>query len=259
MPVRTGSKVNEQFMFSGKILLMLILALLTACVPATAAPTATSLPATITPVISTSTATPLVALTQTALACRFEHPPKLPPSQFAEWCSSGCPLRQDEYMLIASSESVGKCDALFPLVGYNIGFRFRFPVWWTVDIRGAAARNLLFTTDKGQEVFVILATTNLPLEQSDEATSSYELSGPIPLVAPEERRISREIRTIGDKETLVLITELDDFSIKRYFLIHDNTLYMFEMKTPRLNSDEEENAALFLQVEEIISSIQFLR
>src|SRR5690606_34117436 len=106
---------------------------------------------------------------------------------------------------------------------------------------GAAAQNLLFETEKGQSVFLQLATADLPLEQSDEATSSYELSGPIPLVAPEERRISREFQTIGDKEALVLITELDDFSIKRYFLIHDNTLYMFEMKTPRLNSDEEEN------------------
>jgi len=259
--VRTGSKVNEQFMFSGKILLMLILALLTACVPATAAPTATSLPATITPVAPTSTATPLVAFTETALACRFEHPPKLPSSQFAEWCNTGCPLRQDQYMVIASSENAEKCNALFPLNDYAvIGFSFTFPVWWTVHPTGAEGINLIFETDQRQEVFVQLTRrADLTLERADEATSSYELSGPIPLVAPEERRISREFQTIGDKEALVLITELDDFSIKRYFLIHDNTLYMFEMKTPRLNSDEEENAALFLQVEEIISSIQFLR
>jgi len=259
MPVRTGSKVNEQFMFSGKILLMLILALLTACVPATAAPTATSLPATITPVAPTSTATPLVALTETALACRFEHPPKLPSSQFAEWCNTGCPLREDQFLIIKSAEISGGCEAIPLNSDEPANFRFTFPNWWTVRPTVAAAQNLLFETEKGQSVFLQLATADLPLEQSDEATSSYELSGPIPLVAPEERRISREFQTIGDKEALVLITELDDFSIKRYFLIHDNTLYMFEMKTPRLNSDEEENAALFLQVEEIISSIQFLR
>ncbi|MBV6450537.1 MAG: hypothetical protein MHPDNHAH_01261 [Anaerolineales bacterium] len=248
-------------MLSRKYFLPLILTVLTACAPTASAPTATSLSATITPVVATSTATPLVALTQTALACRFEEPPKLPPSQFAEWCNTGCPLRQDQYMVIASSENAEKCHALFPLNDYKvIGFSFTFPVWWTVHPTGAEGINLIFETDQKQEVFVQLTRkADLTLERADEATYMFERHGPDPLVAPEERRISKEIQTIGDKETLVLITELDDFFIKRYFLIHDNTLYMFEMKTPRLNSDEEENAALFLQVEEIISSIQFLR
>lgn len=233
-------------------------------------PVTTIIPSCCTPVpISTVTivSTPsiepapsIVALTETALACRFEHPPKLPPSQFAEWCNTGCPLRQDQYMVITSSMSAGRCDALFPLTDYKIiGIRFRFPTWWTVGIVGAEGTGLRFETDQGQKVFVGLMRAKISLEQADEATYSFESSGPIPLVAPEEQRISKEIQTVGDKESLVLVTADGDLFIKRYFVIHDNTLYTFRIDIPKLQYDNEETKILLLQVEEIISSMQFVR
>ena len=134
-----------------------------------------------------------------------------------------------------------------------------FPFWWTVHPTGAEGMNLIFETDKGHEIFVQLTTTNLPLEQADEATYSFERSGPDPLVNPDESQVSKKIQNVGDKKVLVLITTNSDQTIKRYFMIHNGTLYMFEVKMSEKNFDAEESMVLFLQIEEIISSMQFVR
>lgn len=200
----------------------------------------------------------IAALTETALACRFEPPGKVPPPQFAEWCSSGCPLRQDQFMVITSSENAGRCNGVFPRDSFTLSFAF--PTWWTVNPTGAFSQNLKFKTDKGQEILLVLETnTGLPLEQADESEYYFGPGGPNLLVSPDEQRISKEIQVVGDKETLVLVTANDDLYIKRYFVIPDNTLYMFKIEIPKLNYDDEETVLLFLQVEEIISSMQFVR
>lgn len=201
--------------------------------------------------------TSIVALTSTALACRFEHPPKLPSSQFAEWCNSGCPLRQDQFMVITSSENARRCNGVFPRDSFTLSFTF--PTWWMVHPVGAFGQNLLFETDKGQETLLVLETnTGLPLERADESEYYFAPGYSSYLVSPEEPRISKELQTISDKEVLVLETADGDSFIRRYFVIHDNTLYMFKIEIPKLRFDDEETTELFLQVEEIISSIQFV-
>lgn len=211
-------------------------------------------------IVSTPSVEPasIVALTETALACPFEPPGKVPPPQFDEWCNTGCPLRQDQFAVITLSGNAGRCDGVFPRDRNTLSFTF--PTWWTVHFVGAFSQNFLFETDKGQEVLLVLkSNTGLPLEQADETKYYVAPDHPYYLVAPEEQRISKEIQTIGDKEALVLVTADGNLSIKRYFVINESTLYMFEIKLPKLNYDDEGNLELFLQVEEIISSMEFVR
>lgn len=200
----------------------------------------------------------IVALTETALACPFEPPGKVRPPQFDEWCKTGCPLRQDQFSVITTSENAGRCNGDFPRNSFTLSFTF--PTWWMVHHVGAFSQNLLLKTDKGQEVLLVLEwNTGLPLERADETKYYFAPDHPYHLVNPDEQRISKEIQAVGDKEALVLVTADGDLYIKRYFLIHDNTLYMFEIEILKLNYDDEETALLFLQVEEIISSMEFVR
>lgn len=218
-------------------------------------------PVPFTTIVSTPSIEPvasIVALTETALACPFEPPGKVPPPQFDQWCNTGCPLRQDQFMVITTSENAGRCNGVFPRDSFSLSFTF--PTWWMVHSVGAFSQNLLFETDKEQEILLILErNTGLPLEQADETKYYFAPDHPYYLVALKEQRISKEIQTIGDKEALVLVTTDGNLSIKRYFVINESTLYIVEIKIPKLSYDDEETKMLFLQVEEIISSIQFTR
>ncbi len=230
---------------------------LTATVATTGVPTPTALPRPSAP------ATHLPPEPATPTPCPFDQretiiPAKLPPSLYAEWCRTGCPLRQDRFMVIKPSSEKGWCEASFPLTGYKtIGFDFKFPLWWTVRPVGPEGMNLLFETDTGQKVFLQLTITNLPLERADEATYGFERSGPEPLVDPDEIRVSKTLQRIGDKDVLVLVTRKQEKAIKRYFLIHRDTLYMFEVEVPWGRLDD--NRQLFAQIEAMISSMRFVR
>lgn len=154
----------------------------------------------------------------------------------------------------------GWCKVKLPLIGYKtIGYTLIYPEDWIVTLAGAEGMNLLFDTERGQRVFVQLTTTELPLERADEATYGFEMAGPEPLVAPDESQISKAIQNIGDKRVLVLLTSKGDISIRRYFLLHNGTLYMFEIKVPKVDLDTDEIVELVADVEEMVASVQFAR
>ena len=184
---------------------------------------------------------------------------------------SECPINPEQASILVQlhidvkpSQRDGWCEVSLPLNSYKtIGYGLRYPAGWVITLAGAEGMNLRFDTsassEKNQGVFVQLAMTDLPLEQADKATYGFEMAGPDPLVGADESQISRAVQTIGDKQVLVLITSKSDQSIKRYFTLHSGTLYMFEIKTPPANFGEGEIAELSVQVEEMISSLRFMR
>ncbi len=131
--------------------------------------------------------------------------------------------------------------------------------------------NLIFNegmrSGKNQEVFIQLTTTKLPLEQVDQATYGYEMSGPSPLVNPTEVVTSKTVEAIGDKQVLILVSANDDQSYTRYFLIHrdekqkgdESTLYMFRIFTPKSEVNTAEHGELLGAIREMITSMQFVR
>jgi hypothetical protein len=249
-------------MHTRKFLLIIVLLLVNACstleigiettprikVPTQASPLAT--PSTSSAMSATSSVSPL--------------PPAISVNTASE-----CPTNPEQGGIIAgmvleSSRRSGWCEVSLPLIGYKtVGYRLRYPAGWVITLAGAEGMNLLFdasiNSKKNQRVFVQLTETDLPLKQADKATYGFEMSGPDPLVGADENQISRALQVIGDKQVLVLITSKSDLSIKRYFTLHNGTLYMFEIETPAADIGTSEYTELAAQVEEMISSLQFMR
>jgi len=55
------------------------------------------------------------------------------------------------------------------------------------------------------------------------------------------------------------LTSVEDTTIRRYFLLHSGSLYMFEIKIPAVDLSTDETMELIANVEEMIESIQFVR
>lgn len=166
----------------------------------------------------------------------------------------------NDLIFITSIEHGDWCEMKLPLSGYKtIGYSLIYPENWIVRLAGAEGMNLGFDKANGQSLFIQLTTTELPLEKADEAAYVYEMSDPDPLVEPGESQISKVIQTIGDRQVLVLLSSKGDISIRRYFLLHSGTLYMFEIKTPTVDLATDETRELVEDVEEMITSIEFVR
>jgi hypothetical protein len=166
----------------------------------------------------------------------------------------------DDLMYVRQSDRVGWCQVELPLSGYKtIGYSLIYPENWIVTLAGPEGMNLIFDTENGRSVFVQLTNTELPLENADEATYGYEMSGPDPLVDPGESQISKEIHTIGGKQALLMLSSKSDITIRRYFLLHDGTLVMFEIKTPTVDLVASETVGLIEDVEDMIRSLAFVR
>ncbi len=214
-------------------------------------------------------ASPLVTPTTLSAMSATSSVSPLPPATLVNTIS-GCPTNPEQagviaqaHLVVESSRRSGWCEVSLPLNGYKtVGYSLRYPAGWIITLAGAEGMNLHFdaktSSGKNPRVFVQLAATDLPLKQADKATYGFEMSGPGPLVGADENQISRALQVIGDKQVLVLATSKGDLSIKRYFTLHGGTLYMFEIETPAADIDTSEHAKLATQVEEMISSLQFM-
>ena len=164
---------------------------------------------------------------------------------------------------IKKSEKSGWCELEVPLRNYRtFGYRLMYPEEWSVRLAGAEGMNLLFNegirSGKNQQVFLQLTLTNLPLENADQATYSFEGYGPEPLVDSDELVQEKSIETIGDKQVLKLITSKEDEGLVRYFLRYKSTLYMFEIVTPVSDFNNDDHKQLLQLVEEMIVSMHIL-
>lgn len=139
---------------------------------------------------------------------------------------------EDVTFKVKPSTEHGLCELSMMLKGYKVsGYTVQYPELWNVSAAGAEAMNIYFNKGSDTEVFIQLTSSNLALEQADKATYSFESSGAIPLVDPDEVEISRKIEDIGGIKALRLLTSLDDQTVVHYFLTHaegDKTsVYMF--------------------------------
>jgi hypothetical protein len=247
-----------------RIALILIMLWMVACssrLPTPLSPIFTEAPSPVrakaaTPTLMASPAAP-VALPTHPLSVSFAH------------CSSTAPK---ELIDLEHSDRQGWCRLLLPLKDYTtVGYSLTYPDDWKVRVTGAEAMNLIFNegtkSGKNQEVFIQLTTTESPLEQADQATYGFEMSGPNPLVDPMEVVISKAVESIGDKQVLILVSAKDDQSFTRYFVIHRDetqkgdvsTLYMFRIITPKPEVNTAEHGELLDVIKEMITSMQFVR
>jgi len=158
---------------------------------------------------------------------------------------------QKDDMIVKPASSDGWCEVtLLRTIVYSL----TYPEGWMVALAGVEGMNLRFNT---QGLFVQVIKTNLPLEQADEATYSYEMSPELPLVDSDENQISKSMQMVGNYQSLVLLTSKDDITIKRYFIKHNYTLCMFQIKIPTEEIETDDIKELISHVEQMITSIQF--
>jgi hypothetical protein len=136
-----------------------------------------------------------------------------------------------------------------------------YPDDWTVGLMGAAGQNRLFETQIApgnvQTVRLVFSTTDLPLEEADKAVDGgYELSPSQPFVNPHETTVARYLKTARDKKTLVLITNWDGTATKRYFLVDQKTLLIFEVTPPASSIDSPALQMLYATIEEVIAALK---
>ncbi|MCI0554162.1 MAG: hypothetical protein L0287_24695 [Anaerolineae bacterium] len=212
--------------------------------------TGASLPtATISPTdvfLPTETATPKISNAPITIATQFCI------ASIAPW-SCICGNLSSELIEIKEANNAGRCDVTMPQ-GYSINL----PNNWYCNVAGAIANNLSCITEFGQRIFIQRIISELPLGNADEAVQSfYEGDGYIsnPVVEPGEEKIEKEIITIGDKQTVRLLTKQEDSFILRYFIKNNDNLYVFIVKSKDLVETNEMTVLL----DEIINSMQFVQ
>lgn len=166
-----------------------------------------------------------------------------------------CPTFSPEFITPMLATRAGWCE----IENHNV--RIAYPNDWAVGAMGAAAQNRQFqrqtASGEKQIIGVIFSTTDLPIEQADQAVSSgYELSNPQPFVDPHETTITKSLQTIANRKVLVLTTEWETISIRRYFWLDQETLLIFEVRAPISNFDSVEYKTLFSALEEVMSAVQ---
>jgi hypothetical protein len=162
---------------------------------------------------------------------------------------------------IKNATQVGLCEVTVSLEYHEVaGYKITIPDDWFCQIVGVASNNLYCRSLNNQEVFLQSLITELPIAQADEAVSVFqegEGNWSDPIVGTNEKRISRELLTIGDKQVLKLLTQDKDSFLLRYFIENQNSLYvlMSEMK----DLDDQESKRIVIILEEAAQSMQFLR
>src|SRR5687768_5664907 len=152
----------------------------------------------------------------------------------AAWsCSCGDLSYQD--LQIKNASQAGFCDVTLP--NANSGYNMTLPDNWFCQIAGIAATNLSCVSDSNQRIFLQLLVSELPITEADQAVSVFqegEGQWSVRAVEPDEKKISREVLTIGDKQVLKLLTSQKASFILRYFMKNEDYLYVlrFEMKDP---------------------------
>ena len=170
--------------------------------------------------------------------------------------SPSLPSHLQGRLSIELSDRDGWCKAAL----FDNWYSLLYPENWVLRFVGVEGLNLLFNTPQGEEVFVQLVRFELPLEQADQATYSYEKLSPEPLVGADETTVSRAIQTIGESQVLTLLTRKGEVSINRYFLLlGDGHLLMFEVKVPTVEFNNDETTELLANVEEMVASLRTFR
>jgi hypothetical protein len=171
----------------------------------------------------------------------------------ADW-SCTCGELSSDYLYIREAADVGSCVVIMPQ-----RYRITLPDSWYCGVRGVFAHNLFCLTADGQRIFIRSVVSDLPLANADESIQILrEGEGTFsePVVEPGEEQVEREILTIGQKQTLSLLTrQNDDTFALRYFIKNNENLYVFIVES----EDLDEVNGMAVLVEAIIDSIQFIK
>ena len=177
----------------------------------------------------------------------------------APWsCSCGDLSYRD--VQIKNASQAGLCNITVPLDGHLAGYNISLPDNWFCRVVGVASNNLACISDSNQQIFLQTLMTDLPITQADEAVSVYQEGGGYssdPIVENDEKKVSRELVTIGDKQVLKLLTSQKDSFILRYIMKSEDSLYVlkFEMKDPE---DQESKQAIII-LEDTVNSMRFFQ
>ena len=157
--------------------------------------------------------------------------------------------------------------------GSTYDYSLVYPGKWTVTLFGNLSPNLRLVdeaTGRGMDVFSFylqVSEERKPeLERADETLSCDEKGNCNPVVGQSEQAVSREIRTLGSHEVLVLRTQENETSHLRYFTLlkHGeqtapddvNRLYVFHFTLPTAEVEAGQHVALIETAETIVASLQ---
>jgi hypothetical protein len=169
----------------------------------------------------------------------------------ASW-SCTCGDLSIEYIEIKNVDNAKKCDVTMPHA-----YRIRLSDDWYCNVAGVARKNLACITAHGKRIFIQALISELPLANAEETVNRFcEGDGCIsnPVMEPEEERIEKGMKTIGDKPVLRLLNKKNDTFILRYFIENNDNLYMFRIESKNPMETQE---STFL-VEEMINSMEFV-
>ena len=169
--------------------------------------------------------------------------------------SCTCGDLSSQFIEIREAARPGWCAVTVPLTnGYNLNL----PDNWYCSIAGAGANNLSCSTEHNQRIFLQSLTSDLPITEADSAISVFQEGEGYysdPIVGPDEEKVSREMKAIGDKQVIKLLTKQEDSFILRYFIKNNDNLYVFIVESQDLVGTKDMTVLL----EEIINSMQFVR
>ena len=175
--------------------------------------------------------------------------------------SCSCGDLSNDRIRIQKATQVGSCDVTVSIEDHQAGgYTITLPDNWFCEVVGVASNNLLCFSDGNKKIFLQSLITELPIAQADEALSVFqegEAYWSDPVVETDEKKISRELVTSGDKQLLKLLTSQKNSFILRYFIKNEDSLYVlrFEIKDP----DDQENKTTILILEDAVNSLQFIQ
>jgi len=164
-------------------------------------------------------------------------------------CSCGDLLT--DHIEINSATRDGQCNVLMPK-RYTIDLSDN----WYCNAVGVFAHNLACVTAYGQKIFIQSAISELPLEIVDEAIVVYqegEGQAADPVVQLDEQKLEREIKIVGSKKALRLLSKRDDLFILRYFVKNSDNLYVLIFESNELVKTDN----MTILLEDIVDSMVY--
>jgi len=158
--------------------------------------------------------------------------------------------------------------------GSTYDYSLVYPGEWSVMLFGVLSPNLRFVDEAaGFEMdlfsFYLQVTQErkAELERADETLSCDEKGNCLPIVGGAEQTVSREIRTIGSHQVLVLRTTEGETTHLRYFALlkHGgeqtapddvNRLYVIHFTLPTAELEASNNGEMIKTAEAMMASLQ---
>lgn len=198
-----------------------------------------------------------------------------PPFEITPSPSPNCEV-EFGYDYVESSAIEGGClVSILPGNYRDIGYGLIHPNDWNASLVGANHFNLSFEIESqsgsDQEIFLLVISTRLTLEEADQADAGDEIIGPRPVVPPEETILDREIISLDDVQpALQLDTAEGDIRIRRYFIIKEllhpeeldsssSLLFIFRASATTDEFDTDEFQDFLRQVEEMALSLKVIQ